>query len=164
MKALRKMLLVAVLVVGLTGVAMAITDTSNLTVTVSSIDLLAVDNATTGITLNGTAGSSALTGADDTTAKLNYTHNSATSKKITAEVTTDPSGDDITLKVTVNGGAGIQTICTAGTATEGGAVVYTGITAGAITNADVTYNATATTATPTAGYDFVITYTSADVS
>ena len=77
MKALIKMLLVALLVVGLSNVAMAITDTSSLTVTVSSIDLLTVDDAT-GITLNGTAGSSTLTGTDDTAADLNYTHNQPT--------------------------------------------------------------------------------------
>lgn len=165
MKALTKILLVALLAVGLTSVVMAATDDSALTVTVSSIDLLSVGDATGGITLDGTAGSNALTGTDNAAATLNYTHNQTTpNKKITAEVTTDPTGDDITLTVTVADGAGEQTICTDGTATVGGAVVYTAITAGALTDKTVTYHATATASgSPAADYVFAITYTSTDV-
>lgn len=162
MKKLIASLTVVLLTLGSVGAVMAATDTSSLTVTASAVDKLSVDDATGVITLDGTAGSDALTGADNTAADLRYTHNSSGTKKITAQVTTDPAGDDITLTVQVQGGESAQEICTAGTATAA-KDVYTALARGTINNKTVTYSAAATASGTVAGdYVFVITFTSAD--
>ena len=161
MKKLIASLTVVLLTLGSVGAVMATTDTSSLTVTALSVDKLSVDDAT-GISLDGTAGSNALTGADDTAASLRYTHNSSGTKKITAEVTTDPAGDDITLTVAVQGGESAQEICTAGTATIA-KDVYKTLARGTINNKTVTYSAAATASGTVAGdYVFVVTFTSVD--
>lgn len=145
----------------MTGVAWAASDTSAVSVTVSSIDSLSVSAGGT-ITLTGTAGSNSLTGTDDTTAALDFTHNNATAQKITAEATTNPASHTITLTVSVADGAGSKTLVTSGTAAAA-QDVYTAISAGTLTSKTVTYGASATASGTTAStYNFVITYTSAD--
>ncbi len=150
--------LAGLLLIGVAGVVMADSGTSTLTVTVAAVDMLTVSNALGAITLNGSAGSSALTGSD-TTALLNFTHNNASPFKITAEATTNPADHDITLTVEVASGAGAKTICTAGTA-DGVKDVFLTIAAGTLQDKVITYGASATTATPADNYAFVITFTS----
>jgi len=163
----RTILAIAVLaLLGLVGsAAMAADDTSDVIVSVGTIDLLTLTDGGT-ITLTGTAGSDALAGDDDATAVLNYTHNSATSKKISAEVieANVPAGtQDITLTVSVADGAGEVTLATDGIQGAGG-VVYTGIAAGILTNKTVTYGASATASgTRADDYTWTVTFTSADV-
>ena len=165
MKRLTTILAMLALVGLLGSAAMAAEDTSDVTVTVSSIDLLTVTDGGT-ITLTGTAGSDALTGTDDTTALLNYTHNAAGNKDITAEVKTGdvPAGtQDITLTVGVADGAGTVTLVSAGVE-QGALDVYTGISAGELTNKTVTFGASATASGSRAGdYVWTVTFTSEDV-
>jgi hypothetical protein len=142
-----------------TKVSAATTGSATVSFTIQAIDALNVSNGA-GISLTGTAGATTLSGSPDTGAVLNYTHNSTTTKKITAQVTTNPSGQNITLTVEVASGAGQKTIVTAGTAAAA-QTVYSAIPHGVLTNKTVTYGASATvTGTPVGYYDFVITYTS----
>lgn len=148
-----------VLVLGLTVMAMAASDTSDVTVIITLVDVLTLIDGGT-ITLDDAGGWS----GTDSTAVLNYTHNSATSKQITA-VTTDPGGThDITLTVAVQDGTGPEGIVVSGTV-QAAQVVYTGIAAGTLTDKAVTYTASATAAGSRAGnYVFTVTFTSSDVS
>jgi hypothetical protein len=139
---------------------------SRIKVTVAPIDILQVSDATQGILLraDSTPGSNALIGDPDSTARLNYTHNSAASKKITAQVSpTDiPVGlQNITLTVVVMGGAE-QSIVQGGVA-QGAKNVLTGITHGYRENVPVTYTAAATASGTSPGdYAFRVTFTSLD--
>ncbi len=163
MKKFLAVLLAGVIVLGVGSVVMAASsDTSQIQVTVASVDALDVTDGGT-ITLDtATLGSNTITGTDSTTARLNYTHNSASTRKITAEVLTGgmPVGtQNITLTTTVAGGPGPVTLV-AGGITQGSKDVRTGIAAGAITNAVVTYGASCTTATVANTYTFTVTFTS----
>jgi hypothetical protein len=152
-------LAIAVLALGLVGTATGATDTSSVTVTVPLFDLLTVSNSA-GITLSVTPGDDKMTGSD-ASALLWYVHTGSGQKKVTAEVTTDPSGDDdITLTVEVAGGSGQQTVYSSGTATAA-KNVYTNIARGILWNKTVTYTAAATT-TEAGAYTFVVTFTSTD--
>ncbi|MDA0836788.1 MAG: hypothetical protein O3B01_16450 [Planctomycetota bacterium] len=144
----------------------AANDTSDVTVRVKSVDKLVVTDGGT-ITLDGTAGSNAMTGADDTTAVLNYTHNKNVNKKITAQASASPAaaGNDITLTVSVQNGAGTKTVYDdAGAASAQD--VFTGIAAGAVAGKTVTYSASCTASgtkvTADTDFNFTITYTSVD--
>lgn len=139
---------------------------SRVKVTVVSIDNLLVSDAVQGILLRleGTPGSGILAGEPDSTALLTYSHNSASSKKITAQVNPAdvPLGlQDITLSVAVMGGAE-QNIVQQGV-TQGPKNVLTGLTSGLRENVPVTYRATATPSGSRPGeYVFRITFTSLD--
>ena len=168
--------LVGLLVAGLIGLAASIsmadgkttysTGPSVITVSVGAFDDLAVTNGAIITLAPAAAGVNALTGLPDATGALNYTHNSATSRDITAWVQTAdmPSGtQDITLSVKVAGGvtAGYELV-TAGANNVAG-VVVSDIAAGAITAAPLTYSASATAAKTVEGsYPFTVTFTSQD--
>lgn len=157
-------LLAVFMLLGLGGVVMAATDTSNVQVTVAEVDALVVTEGGT-ISLTTIVGND-LSGTDDTTARLSYTTNSATAREITAEVLAGgmPAGtQDITLTAAVAGGEPTVTLVNAGTRNATPQVVRTGITAGAISNAVVTYGAHCTASGTVANtYTFVVTYTSQD--
>ena len=149
----------AALALGLAGTAAAATSASQVTVTVPLFDMLSVTNSA-GITLSASVGDSEMTGSDNS-ATLWYLHTGSNQKKITAAVTTDPSGtDDITLTVQVADGNGQQTIYSSGTATAA-KDVYTNISRGVRRDKTVTYTAAATT-TDADAYAFVVTFTSTD--
>jgi hypothetical protein len=139
---------------------------SRVKVTVAPIDILQVSDAANGILLraDNTPGSNALVGDPDSTARLSYSHNSATRKKITAQVSPAdiPAGlQDITLTVVVMGGAE-QSIVQGGV-TQGAKNVLTGITSGYRENVPVTYGAEATASGSRPGdYAFRVTFTSLD--
>ncbi|MCX5787093.1 MAG: hypothetical protein NTX64_01095 [Elusimicrobia bacterium] len=141
---------------------------SSESVTVPLLDLLAITNGGT-ITLDSSianpAGSAVLGPVNDSTARLNYTQNSTGLKKITAQATTAPTGNDITLTVAVAGGAGTKTLVSNGTA-QASQDVYTGIAAGAFSNRTVTYGArcTVTGTKVSASTNFVYTVTFTSVS
>ncbi len=152
-------LAVALVTVALVGTASAATSTSQVQVTVPLFDILSVSNSGV-ITLSVSQGDSEMTGSDNS-ALLWYVHTGSGSKKITAAVTTDPSGaDDITLTVQVTDGNGQQTIYLSGTATAA-KDVYTNISRGILWNKTVAYTAAATT-TEAGSYTFVVTFTSTD--
>jgi hypothetical protein len=158
-------LLAGFMFLGIGSVVMAATSESQVQVTVAAVDALVVTNGGT-ISLTTIVGNN-MSGADDTTATLSYTHNSATNKQITAQVLAPgmPAGtQDITLTTAVAGGAGTVTLVNAGTRNATPQVVRTGIPAGAISNAVVTYGAHCTASGTIANtYTFVVTYTSLDV-
>lgn len=144
----------------------ATSDTGDIAITIQSIDSFDVSSGGT-IVLSGTAGSNAMTGPDDTTAQLNYSHNSPTPKKITAEVQPgdNPAGHNITLKVKVTGGAGRKTLVLRGTA-QGPVDVVTDKNAGKLSNKTVAYRATCTASGTQVGADtdfvFTVTFTTTD--
>jgi len=146
------------------GIAKAATDTSTVQVTVAAIDALVVTDGGT-ITLDEVAGNN-ITGDPDTTARLSYTHNFATNRMITAEVLAGgmPAGtQDITLTVAVAGGAGTVTLVSGGTRYGSPQAVWNNIPRGAISDATVTYGASATASGTEAGsYTFTVTFTSTD--
>ena len=75
----------------------------------------------------------------------------------------DPSGQDITLTVSVAGGTGTMTLVNAGAA-QPAQSVWTGIAAGAYSNKAITYGASCTASgTPVStntNFTFVVTFTS----
>ncbi|MDP6116175.1 MAG: hypothetical protein QGF00_01970 [Planctomycetota bacterium] len=164
-KSLAKLTLAALFVAPVAYI-FAASDTSDVTVRVKSVDKLVVTDGGT-ITLDGTAGSNAMSGTDDTTAVLNYTHNKNANKKITAQATTSPAatGNDITLTVAVQDGAGAKTVYDDSGAAAAQDVV-TGIAAGALGGKTVTYSANCTASGTKVAADqdfsFTITYTSVD--
>ena len=112
--------------------------------------------------------------ADETevdTDGLEFCHNSTTNQKITATATKDVGNpdNDITLTVSVESGAGEQTLVTAGV-DEAGQIVYDAMAAGAY-DLDITWEANASLAstkdTTAAGvqetYIWVVAFVSADV-
>lgn len=157
--------LAGVLCLGIGSTLMAADDTSTVTVSVVAIDALNVTDGGT-IILDQVNGDY-LTGANDTTARLSYTHNSATNREIVASVTNIAGGatQDITLDVGVAGGAGLVNILNAGTRVATPPVVWSNIAAGAISDAVVTYDASATASGTLAGdYTITVTFTSQDAS
>lgn len=153
-----------VMVVGFGSTLMAATDTSTVQVTVAAIDALVVTDGGT-ITLDDVSGNT-ITGDPDTTARLSYTHNLGTNRMITAEVLEGgmPTGtQDITLTVSVAGGAGTVTLVSDGVRHGSPQSVWNNIPRGAISNAVVTYGASATASGTEAGsYMFTVTFTSTD--
>jgi len=151
--------------------AMAASDSTTATITVTYVDLLSVPE-TRALTLTTTTpGATTYTQDSQTdTDGLLYSHNSTSSKKITAVATKNVSNptNDITLTVQVEGQSA-QTIVNAGTDVEGGAVVWTGIVAGGYIK-NLTWTANASLATTKAGanvdrgYVWTVTFTSADAS
>lgn len=144
----------------------ATSDTARVRITIKDIDAFDVSDGGT-ITLTGQAGKNKLEGTNDKTAKLNYSHNSATPKKITAEVrpADNPPGHDITLKVRVAGGTGFQTLVLRG-APRGAVDVYTNITAGNLKNKTITYmancTASGTQVSADTDFSFTVTFTTTD--
>ena len=158
--------LAALLIFGLGSVALAAEDSDTVTVTVNSIETLVVPGTTT-VTLEAVdtvdpTKYAQATATDD--GGLEYSHNSATSKKITASAAAGGSNatNDITLTVAI----GTET---AGTIVSGGEgqsdiELWTGITAGSYTE-DLAWTANATFATTLAGsYIFTVTFTTADAA
>lgn len=159
MKTIPASIVIAALSFSLAGVAQAASGTSRLTISVASIDALEVTDGGT-IRLSG---SDTLTGQPDRSARLNYSHNSNTAKAIVAQVSGAQAGQDLTLTVAVDGGAGTKTLLANG-APVSAQVVYNDILAGALTNRTITYEATATKAgTPNGNYRLAITYTTINV-
>jgi hypothetical protein len=159
-------LLSGVILLGISSIVMAATNNSNVQISITAVDELDVTDGGT-INLTTVTGNS-LTGTDDTTARLSYKHNSAINKQITAQVLAGgmPSGtQDITLTAVVTGGESAVTLVNAGSRNLTAQVVETGIAAGTITNAVVTYGAYCTASgTRASTYTFVVTYTSSDAS
>ena len=150
------------------NVAVAASGGSLAPVKVFAQDLLAVTNSGAIVLDNSTADPAvgdALGPVSDSAARLNYTQNSLLTKKITAQVTANPGGSDITLTVSVAGGAGEKTLVTGG-ATAAAQDVYTNILAGAVSDAAVTYKASATAAGTrvSAATNFIYTVTFTSVS
>jgi len=162
-----KKAILAIIVLGLcfglaTSAMAQVTDSTTVTVTVDSIDELTVPE-TVAITLSAVG-----TGGNYTTATaavpgdLTYSHNSTTSKKITASATGD-TGTDITLKVTVDDTTGAVEVVSGGTPAAGAVDVWTNIAADSYTKA-LTWTADATLAdTHVGSYEFTVTFTTADV-
>lgn len=165
MKKVLVVFLVGFMVLGACTAALAASDTSTVQVTIAGIDALNVTDGGT-ISLDQINGNN-LTGTNDTAARLSYTHNFATNRQITAEVLAGgmPVGtQDITLTAAVTGGAGTVTLVTAGARNTPAPVVWSNIAAGAISNAIVTYGASATASGTRAGtYAFTVTFTSLDM-
>ena len=164
MKKVLAVLLAGVMFLGIGSVAMADEATSEVRVFVDAVDALDV---TAGGTINlTTVTGNVLSGAADATATLSYTHNSATNKQITAVVKAldMPAGtQDITLTAAIAGGEPTVTLVNAGARNATPQVVRTGITAGAISNAVVTYGAHCTASGTVANtYLFTVTFTSLD--
>lgn len=132
--------------------------------TIQAVNVMSVTNSGT-LQLQGTAGSNSLTGPGDSTAALNLSHNSATPLRVTAEVlpSGNPAGHDITLTVSVAGGAGQKTLVFSGAA-QGAQDVYTNIAAGALSNKAITYGASCTASGTRVAADttfnFIVTFTS----
>jgi len=135
---------------------------------ISEINALSIsdDEVNINLRLSGGAGSSILTAEPNETARLNYSHNSKSNKRIIAEVKTVPEGEqDITLKVSISGsGIPPRSIVEKGKPVLGGRVVYDNIPAGALHDKKITYFAEATVSGTRPGtYTFTITYTPRDV-
>ena len=159
-------ILTVVLIFGLGSVALAATDSDDVTVTVEAIDLLNVP-ATTALTLGTTTpGAEAYDqGTQTDTDGLKYSHNSATGKKITALAVANVGDDpnDITLTVAIEGQTA-GTIVDAGTVVESAVQLWTGIEAGSYT-LDLDWTADATLAETLAGdYIWTVTFTTADAA
>ena len=142
----------------------ATSGTANITATIQAINEFSVTNGG-GMQLSSTAGSNTLTGTPDTAATLNLSHNSATALKVTAQVqpADNPSGHDITLTISVAGGAGQKTLVASGAA-QAAQSVWTAVAAGAYANKTVTYTASCTASgTPVSvdtTFNLVVTFTS----
>jgi hypothetical protein len=166
MKKVLVMLMAGIMFLGIGDIVMAATDDSNVQVTIAAVDELDVTDG--GVISLATINGNNLTGIDDTAARLSYKHNSTTNKQITAQVLAGgmPAGSqDITLTAAVAGGESAVTLVIAGSRNLTAQVVETGIAAGAISNAVVTYGAHCTASGTRAGtYTFVVTYTSSDAS
>lgn len=146
--------------------ALAATGSSNVTVTIAVIDKLSVTNGGT-ITLDNSQAdptTGILGPVSDATARLSYMHNKTSTMKLTAQAAiTAPPTNDITLTVSVTGGAGQKTLDSAGVL-QSAQDVYTTIPAGFINSTVVTYSAQATAAGTPVGsntnFNYTITYTS----
>jgi len=144
----------------------ATSDNGDVSITIQSIDALGVTDGGA-ILLTGTAGQNALTGTPESSARLNYSHNSATAKKIVAEVKAadNPAGHDITLQASVSGGSGTKTLVLSG-AVQGPVELVANMAAGAYSQRTVTYAASCTASGTRVGADtdfvFTVTFTSTD--
>ena len=150
------------------GRAAVVKTTSDVAVTVELTDLLDITDSGV-ILLDNQAADPAASGVigpvTDASARLNYTHNHAAPKKITAEALFVPPGHDITLMVEVAGGAGRQSVVESGVA-QPVRNVFTNIAAGALTGRTVTFTAQCTArgtrlSAPT-DFQFTILFTSVD--
>ena len=151
---------------GLATAAMAAEGTTTVTVTVNSIDELTVPE-TVAITLEAADAenpSKYATGTATDGSQLTYSHNSTTSKKITATATgPEPTNNNITLKVTVDSTKGPVEVVSEGVPVTEDVDVWVGIAAGGYEK-DLTWTADASLAgTPAADYTFTVTFTTADV-
>ena len=151
---------------GLATTAMAAEGTTEVTVTVNSIDELTVPTSVA-ITLeavNATDPSKYAQAEAAEGGQLTYIHNSGTAKKITASATDpQPTTNDITITVKVDGGEEApEPIVSNGTG-QTDVELWTGIAAGTYTK-DLTWTAYATIAnTPAGDYTFTVTFTATDV-
>jgi hypothetical protein len=135
---------------------------------VKAVDKLAVTDGGV-ITLDAGAGSPTMGPAVDSTAELRFTHNEGSTKQIAAEVKVqdapNPATNDIVLKVSVLGGTGPKTLYNNAGST-GAQAVFTGISAGALSQKTVTYSAECTPVGTGVRADtefaFVVTFTSLD--
>lgn len=159
--------LMALALVGfVAGTGFAATDSTDVTVEVTEIDQL---DASTSVYLTlstPTEGGAYTQGVMSDVQGLKYSHNSSTSKKITATALKNDTNatNDITLKVKANDGDEIETLVNNGTDVEGGAVVWTGIGAGVYTEG-LYWTADGTLANTKAGdYIWTVTFTSADAT
>jgi len=165
----RTILAIAVLAL-LASAAFAAEDSETITVNVTAINLLEVPASNANLTLTTTTAGAANYDQDTDvdTDGLVFCHNSTTNQKITAVAAKDGDNptNDITLTVTVEGGAGEQTLVTSGTDEAAGGVVYDAMAAGAYEQ-DITWEANASLAATkdnsTTDYIWTVTFTSADV-
>jgi len=151
---------------GLATSAMAAEVTTEVTVTVNSIDELTVPS-TVAITLDAVDGTTPTKYAQGTatdTNGLTYSHNSETSKKITATAAAGGTNgtNDIDLTVAI-GTEAAGTVVTDGVGATAAVTLWTGIAAGSYEK-DLTWTADASLAgTPADDYTFTVTFTTADV-
>jgi hypothetical protein len=150
---------------GLATSAMAAEETTTVTVTVSPVELLEVPG-TVSITLaelDDENPGEYTTGRAESPGGLEYTHNSSTSKKITAtaEVFGEMLENDITLKVQIEGETE-QEVVIDGVGAETDVLLWDNIEADSYTK-DLTWTADATVKdTPAGSYEFTVTFTAAD--
>lgn len=153
-------LIVAGLGLGSAAGVSAATSSSELLISVQAIDALEV----TGGGALKLGGADLLTGAPDRQARLRYSHNDRSPKSITAQIAGAPAGQDISLTVSIDGGAGPRTLLRDGVPMPA-QVVYGDIPAGALADQAITYEARATRArTRDGNYQLTITYTSLDAA
>ena len=145
----------------------AVEDSDTVTVTVDEIETLEVPESTalklnTVSTVNPTQYAQ---GTKTDTGGLKYTHNSGTTKKITATAAAGGgnAANDITLKVAI-GTEPAGTIVDAGVDVTAGVVLWTNIAADSYTK-DLNWTADGSVATTKAGaYIWTVTFTSADAT
>lgn len=153
---------------GLTSDVRSESAVSRVTVRVKAVNKLEVTDGGL-LNLDGVPGSVTLGPVSDSTASLSITHNKATSKKITAESqpaqSPNPSGNDIVLRVSVQGGTG-EKVVYGDSGSTGTQEVVSGLSPGALTGKAVTYTAQCTTAGTALSEDtdfaFTVTFTSVD--
>lgn len=142
------------------------TDSAVIRVRIQDIFSFSATNGGT-IALAGTAGSNVLSGAPDTTGRINLSHNLAAAARITAEVrpSGNPTGHDITLTAAVAGGLGAKTLVLSGAA-QPVQTLASGIAAGALSNRTITYTASCTASgtivSADATFTFTVTFTAVD--
>jgi len=170
MKALTKMLLVALLVVGLTNVAVAgTTDDKAITITVGTIAEISSTGTPT-LTIDATtatgfaAGDSLFTVTDADSCTYGVTNNSPTSKKITAHLDAAITETLVKLYITLASASGVG-----GTETEitsvviaAPASVVTGLAQEADSAQVITYKATAEVTSPIGAINKTVTLTLID--
>lgn len=158
---LARALLSSAIVLSIPLLLAAKSDTGDVRLDIQQVDVLNVSDPGV-IVMDGVAGSNRFTGRNSSPGKLNYSHNGPRTKKITAEVRRgdNPTGHDITLTLSIAGGAGPQTMLSNGQE-QGAKTVFSGVVPGTVTDTDVQYGATCTTdGTPLdADRDFVIRIT-----
>jgi hypothetical protein len=139
-------------------------DTSDVKVTVQSIDLLDCSDSNN-IILESAAGEATWGPISGSGSLMNCTHNSPITIKITAEATTSPAaaGNDMILTVEVESGTGQKTVYDDNGA-AGQHDMVAGLGAGTMTNKVITYTVQGTAAGTPVDTDtdflFVITFTS----
>jgi len=168
MRAAISALTVLTLTMGMSGYVLADSDTSRVIVRVKAVDRLSVSDGGA-LVLDGSPGGSSLGPVSDTTAVLRFTHNENATKKIAAEAkasdSPDPTGNDLTIRVLVQDGAGARTLYN-DAGTTGPQAVVTGVGPGALNQKSVTYTAqctsTGTEVSVDTDFSFIITFTSVD--
>lgn len=169
MKTLTKILLVALLVVGLSSVAMAgTTDDKVITITVGTIAEISSTGTPT-LTINAAtatgfaAGDSLFTVTDADSCKYGVTNNSPTSKKITAHLNSAITETLVKLYITLasaSGSGGVETEITS--VVETPASVVTGLANEADAAQVITYKATAEVTSPIGAIEKTVTLTLID--
>lgn len=157
------------LLIASAGLGWAAADSDTVTVTVNYVDLLDAPAATALTLTTATPGAQTyIQGTASQAGGLKYSHNSTAAKKITATAVKDAGNpaNDITLVLTVTGGAGAATLVNAG-ADQANVMLWDSIAADGYTK-DLSWTADGSLATTKAGnnanqnYIWTVTFTSAD--